>query len=234
MEMQSIDRQTATQLPAMQIPCETSVFFVPDKTADAREAWFTRLNPRSRPIRLKAGMTSLPHIPKRAAVVILHGEDPLQLLALIQESNDLLSGRIRIALCTKSLPQERALLLHAGFDDVFDLDMAQEEALARIEAMNRRRSLQQGQPTIDDRLRARIRSYVLTRLTPREYRLMALLVSRPGKSVPVDDLARYTGGAGQPTKSTVLQVMICRLRKKLKPGHAIVSTNQDGYLLTTP
>ncbi len=235
MEMQNKIQPPSLALPDLDYLPPSRALFIEDETAGIRNAWLQQLEPGLRAIRLTSSDdAALPPMPSGIPVLVLHAQDPMRLVVLLQANVKLLSGRIKIALCTSMLPVERALLLRAGFDDVFDVAMAHEEACARISAMHWRQSLAREPRHLDVGLKARVRSYATHRLGPREYEVLALLAARVGQPVSVEELATQFGCDAPHTGQKALQVQICRLRKKLKPDHAIQASGNGSYMLTIP
>ncbi len=61
-----------------------------------------------------------------------------------------------------------------------------------------------------------------------EYEVMAMLVGCKGEPVGVDELAAAFSIATSRPVRKVRQVLLSRLRQKLRPGHAILSTHKGG------
>jgi Transcriptional regulatory protein, C terminal len=236
MKMQNITRQPSVAMPDPdQFPAVRAIS-VADETASLRIDWLRQLEPRLQSVHLKSPDSDLlPPLPGTIPVIILHAEDPLRLVGLVQANPDVLGGRITVALCGSTQPEERALLLHAGCDDIFDLAMPHEEARARICAMHWRQSLATDSPRlIDNRMKARIRRYVALRPSQREYQTLAILAERKDQPVSVAELIQTFGITNSRAARKAMQVMISRLRRKLQPGYVIASTRKGGYTFATP
>ena len=71
------------------------------------------------------------------------------------------------------------------------------------------------------------------RLTPREKKLLVMLMRNKGRVLPMDMIAEYVWGDGIDPDSTVVQANVSRLRKKLRLGSEddVIHTVRDiGYV----
>jgi len=73
----------------------------------------------------------------------------------------------------------------------------------------------------------------LIKLTPVEYRLMALLIKNKDKVVPYDRIMDEVWGKGYSGKTESIRICIRRLRKKLQdsPPNMIINKRSQGYML---
>ena len=206
------------------------IVFLSDKGSAGRENWLSAIYPDAPASKFSELDTTLFSSGQSTFhLLVLHGDDPERMTKIIRRNTEALAGKIKIALCTRTYPPDRAKLLNAGFDDVFDLRMDPVEALARINAMQRRRAIAQKSqaPDINAVLLEEIHQYTTRRLTHREYEVLAKLVSKRGAPVSVAELSRSKNKRIPTMGVKALQVFICRLRKKLKPGCNIFN-NFDG------
>jgi two-component system copper resistance phosphate regulon response regulator CusR len=154
---------------------------------------------------------------------MLPGLDGLEILRRLRRAG---SSVPVLVLTARDAVEDRVAGLDAGADDYLVKPFAVEELLARLRTLLRRgrhhadpvvaildleidtvaRSVRRGQRRID--------------LTPKEYALLEILVSRAGAVVPRLELQQRlypgTGAAG----SNVVDVLVGRLRRKLHPPGA--------------
>lgn len=211
------------------------IVFLSDRNAPARENWIRAIYPDEPSSKYSELDTTLFSTSTGAfQMLLLHGDDPERMAKIIRRDTESLSGKIKIALCSRTYPPDRAKLLNAGFDDVFDLRMDPIEAFARINAMQRRRTIAQRSqaPDINAVLLEEIHHYTTRRLTHREYEVLAKLVSKRGAPVSNSELSRSKNKRIPPMGVKALQVFICRLRKKLRPEYKI-NSNLDGCYVFT-
>lgn len=75
----------------------------------------------------------------------------------------------------------------------------------------------------------------LIHMTPTEYRLLALLASRPGRSFAKEEILTSVWGPGYKDEFAYLHTYIARLRRKIEPGErvqsSLVSDRGHGYRL---
>lgn len=166
-------------------------------------------------------------------VLIIAGNDSKRIKRLLRYYAAALALKPKIALTRMSSPSERATLLRAGFDDVFETRMPIPEAQARMRALVQRygiaratRALSQDreEPEGHERHFAQVPS-------GRERAMFELLLAAKGAAVPGRVLARALG-RDEPLKLTTLKVIISALRKKLREGVDIRSDRQNGYTLS--
>lgn len=67
------------------------------------------------------------------------------------------------------------------------------------------------------------------RLTPTEWKILAMLVASPGRLVPGREILREVWGPEQEEHSNYLRVYLATLRRKLEPDPA-----RPRYLITEP
>jgi DNA-binding response OmpR family regulator len=143
-----------------------------------------------------------------------------------------------IMVTARGLPRDRVLGLRSGADDYVVKPFGVDELLARIEAVARRtrteRSAPQPQGVVElpglaldlDARTARITAGADTsragghplELTPKEFDLLALLVSHRGQVVSRSRIIDQVWRAGYETPSRTLDVHVAALRGKLPPG----------------
>ncbi|MCX5208150.1 response regulator [Kitasatospora sp. NBC_00240] len=133
-------------------------------------------------------------------------------------------------------PAEKIKALDAGADDYLTKPFVMEELMARLRAVLRRPP---GEPAPT---RAVIGGYEIdvaaatvtgpdgpVRLTPTEWRILAILVASPGRLVPGRQILREIWGPEQEESGNYLRVYLAGLRRKLEPDPA-----RPRHLITEP
>jgi DNA-binding response OmpR family regulator len=147
-----------------------------------------------------------------------------------------------------ALDQEKHVVqgLMLGADDYISKPYNPRELLARVEAVLRRRVTDDVAPSgvlayddlrIDLGRRKVTRGDTIIDLTPLEFKLLACLAERPGKSLRHEYLLRRVWGANHPSRSA-LKLYIWYLRQKLERDPAnprvILTERGVGYSLSSP
>jgi two-component system, OmpR family, response regulator len=136
------------------------------------------------------------------------------------------------------LDQLRALRI--GADDFLTKPFSYRVLLARLHALLRRSGLQQadvltaGDLALDRVARRCRRGETAIELTPREFALLELLMSRPGHVVSKRFALDEVWDSAIPTQSNVLEVYIAYLRRKVDAPfgrHAVETVRGCGYRL---
>ena len=166
-------------------------------------------------------------------VLFVCSNDPRRAAKLFRSYRPILKRKTNIVVMAKSTPADRALLLTAGFDDVFDLKTDPGEAQLRILSYHRRRRNADPLPTTQQiLLKGSIEAGMLkAKLTPTEGVVFSRLVEARQRPVPLIALCS-SGPRGHPrTRMTSARVLLSRIRKKLGPGLAIICQGSAGYAL---
>ncbi|MBR7783495.1 response regulator [Undibacterium luofuense] len=137
--------------------------------------------------------------------------------------------------------QDKVQGLNLGADDYLAKPFELAELEARVKALLRRSQgneavvLQCGQLSFDTVLRQFFYDGTALSLTPREYAVLEVLISRPGQAVPKEKLFDQVFALDDDANVDAIEIYIHRLRKKLdavSQGHvAIVTLRGIGYLL---
>ncbi|WP_371478922.1 response regulator [Kitasatospora sp. NBC_00315] len=141
-----------------------------------------------------------------------------------------------IVISGRDSPTEKIKALDAGADDYLTKPFVVEELMARLRAVLRRPPGEVA-PT-----RAVIGGHEVdvaaatvtgpdgpVRLTPTEWKILAMLVASPGRLVPGREILREVWGPEQEEHSNYLRVYLATLRRKLEPDPA-----RPRYLITEP
>ena len=179
------------------------------------------------------------HAAEYAAVLLdlhLSDGDGLALLPLVRT---LKNRPIVIVLTARDQDSDRIRGLDAGADDYLVKPYDPGELLARLRAVERRRSteqaplLQLGDLQIDLAREQVRRSNVPIALTQKEWALLRMLATRAGRIHTRESLQDALYGFDDEADSNTLEVFISRLRKKLGRQH-IETVRGLGYRLLHP
>ena len=179
------------------------------------------------------------HAAEYAAVLLdlhLSDGDGLALLPLVRT---LKNRPIVIVLTARDQVSDRIRGLDAGADDYLVKPYDPGELLARLRAVERRRSteqaplLQLGDLQIDLAREQVRRSNVPIALTQKEWALLRMLATRAGRIHTRESLQDALYGFDDEADSNTLEVFISRLRRKLGRQH-IETVRGLGYRLLQP
>jgi two-component system, OmpR family, KDP operon response regulator KdpE len=171
----------------------------------------------------------------RPAAVVLDPSDDIEMVSAIRAVTDV--PLIVVSFSSDEL--HKVAMLDAGADDYLTKPYGIEELLARIRVALRRSS--QGMPaitppistpdfTIDVADRRWMRSDgTEIRLTPTEWRLVEMLVRRPGRLVTQSELLVGVWGPSAIAKTEYLRVYLTGIRHKVEPDPA-----HPRYFITAP
>lgn len=160
-------------------------------------------------------------------------------LALLPRVHELPERPIVIVLTARDQVSERIRGLDAGADDYLVKPYDPAELLARLRAVERRRSqarstpLALGDVQIDLAREQVRRAGVPIALTAKEWALLRAMAARPRQLHPRENLQDALYGFDDDTDSNTLEVFISRLRRKLGRG-SIETVRGLGYRLAAP
>ena len=129
-----------------------------------------------------------------------------------------------IVISVRESQEEKVAALDAGADDFVTKPFGMKELLARMRAVRRRSSAEDGtQPVllfgdlqIDLSKKLVTLENEVIHLTPTEYRLLEAMATNPGKLLTHSWLLRKVWGAGYGTESNYLRLFVRQLRQKLR------------------
>ena len=146
-----------------------------------------------------------------------------------------------ILLSAKRSVDDRIRGLQTGSDDYLTKPFAFSELLARVRALIRRASgapeptrLQVGELSLDLLKREARRGEAKLELQPREFALLEYLMRHSGEAVSKTMLLEHIWGYEFDPQTNVVDVLVCRLRKKLETGSSeelIHTIRGVGYVL---
>ncbi|WP_371494892.1 response regulator [Kitasatospora sp. NBC_00374] len=141
-----------------------------------------------------------------------------------------------IVLSGRADATDKVRALDAGADDYVTKPFGMDELFARLRAVLRRpaRELPPPKVVIGDYTVDVAASQVTgpngpVRLTPTEWRILALMLASPGRLIPGRQILQEVWGPDQEEHSNYLRVYFAGLRRKLEPDHT-----RPRYLVTEP
>ena len=143
-----------------------------------------------------------------------------------------------LVLSARNLEADKVTALDAGADDYLAKPFGVAELLARVRALKRRRDragdegsaiVSFGDVVVDRASRLVTKAQQGVHLTPREYHLLTVLLSQPGKVITQRQLLRDVWGAGHSEDGHYVRIYIGRLRQKIEldptqPKHIVTET----------
>ncbi|HEU4959361.1 MAG TPA: response regulator transcription factor [Sphingomonas sp.] len=126
--------------------------------------------------------------------------------------------------------------IEAGADDYVGKPFAVGEVVARARSLVRRAAghssplLSIGRLTLDTARMSVTADGRTLRLSPLEYRLLDLLVHRPGRFLSTMDIAEQLHGTADAAEANAIEALVLRLRRKVG-ADAIESRRGFGYML---
>jgi len=147
-----------------------------------------------------------------------------------------------LMLTARDAPADIVHGLDSGADDYLTKPFSIDILLARLRAVSRRGviarpvCLEIGDLKLDPGARRVTRGGELLSLTPREYRLLELLMRNPGRAVSRDTILEAVWGVGTEISENTLEVFVRLLRVKIdhRPPKLIHTIRGFGYTMREP
>lgn len=167
------------------------------------------------------------------AAAIVAANDLERAKKFLRYNRPLLDRYLRIALLPASRPPQRANLLMAGYDDVFDTRMVGDEARMRLAAMAARARIygRLTRGTTVDSGTVMVETAFARPLSPREAALAHLLATHAASGISRPAILAAFAAEARTITPDALKVLISKLRAKLAPGWAIASNRGYAYRL---
>ena len=170
------------------------------------------------------------------AIVLDLGLPDMSGVDVIRAVRDFASTPI-IVLSARSGSSDKVEALDLGADDYVTKPFSMDELLARLRATSRRAApadepvtAQVGAVTIDLGLTTAVDATgAPVHLTPTEWKILDVLLRRPGKLVGSDTLLTAVRGSSEHTDPSYLRIYLAQLRRKLEP-----EPSRPRHLITEP
>lgn len=164
-------------------------------------------------------------------VVVVAGREARRIRQIVKLYRPALNSIPKIAMLNAAMPRERAGLLNAGFDDVFELRMTVPEAQARTLALANRYALSANlQPSLAAMPQLALYRKVEPRMTVRERSVCEALFRRYPHPVSVIVLCSALPGKA-PLSVASLRVLVSEIRHKLPSNIRINHQSPSSYSL---
>lgn len=170
----------------------------------------------------------------------LPGDDGLKILQALKENNE--TGNIPVIIATaRGSEYDRVVGLDNGADDYLSKPFGMMEMVSRVKALLRRcyprgprGILSNGVISLDNATRLVKSNKITVKLTLKEFELLELLLTEPGRVFSREELLKEVWGIATKEGSRTVDVHIATLRNKLgEPGKMIETVRGVGYRITT-
>ncbi len=176
--------------------------------------------------------------------VMLPEKDGFEVCREIRKSNDIPV----IMLTARGEVTDRVVGLELGADDYLPKPFEPRELVARIQNILRRRVAVQADVDVPDQKQDQLNFEHLSidlqqrtvavkgrpiELTSMEYQLLTLLATSPGRDFSRDEILNHLKGTDTELFSRSVDIMVSRLRTKLKPAEPIKTVWGSGYAFTS-
>ena len=165
--------------------------------------------------------------------VMLPEMDGFEVCRTIRQSSDIPI----IMLTARGEVTDRIVGIELGADDYLPKPFEPRELVARVHAIAKRQQVARLDPQlmhfedfIIDKNKREVRvKDILVTLTTMEYQLLLLLAESPGKDYTRDDILNHLKGTETELFSRSVDILVSRLRTKLKPAAPIKTVYGSGY-----
>lgn len=165
--------------------------------------------------------------------VMLPEMDGFDLCKLIRKDNDILI----IMLTARGEVMDRIVGLELGADDYLPKPFEPRELVVRIQSILKRASHTRqnnkifhfDELVVNTDLRQALMSNIEINLTSMEYQLLELFALQPGKIFTRDEILNHLQGIEADVYSRSVDILVSRLRQKLKPMELIKTIRGTGY-----
>ncbi len=170
------------------------------------------------------GLSAVLDAPQRFALaivdVMLTGIDGISVIKALRDAHITIPVLI---LSAKRSVDERIHGLRHGGDDYLTKPFSFEELIVRVQSILRRSTVTAGEVavstyedlTLDRMVREACRSGKVIELQPREFRLLDILISKPGQTFSKQILLEKIWHYRFDPQTNVVDVLVCRLRSKV-------------------
>jgi len=139
-----------------------------------------------------------------------------------------------IMLTARGEVMDRVVGLELGADDYLPKPFEPRELVARVNSIAKRKTTDDGELSFEGlRINQQQRLVLVNdkpvELTTMEYQLLLLLATSPGKDFTRDDILNQLKGTETELFSRSVDILISRLRNKLKPAKPIKTVYGSGY-----
>lgn len=144
-----------------------------------------------------------------------------------------------IMLTARGEVMDRVVGLELGADDYLPKPFEPRELVARVNSIAKRKTSDDGELSFEGlRINQQQRLVLVNdkpvELTTMEYQLLLLLATSPGKDFTRDDILNQLKGTETELFSRSVDILISRLRNKLKPTKPIKTVYGSGYAFVSP
>ncbi|WP_455202249.1 response regulator transcription factor [Kaarinaea lacus] len=168
--------------------------------------------------------------------IMLPEMDGFQVCKTIRKHNDIPI----LMLTARGEVMDRVIGLELGADDYLPKPFEPRELVARIQNILKRSehipnqpgTLTFGQLSIDTGLREAKLAGKTVQLSTMEYQLLELFSKKPGKTFTRDEILNHLKGVETDIFSRSVDILVSRLRQKLKPLDLIKTVRGSGYIFT--
>lgn len=212
---------------------------IPDRGLAGRQQWLDRCIPFEQTFRFRAGeFRYLAQAEQTFELLLLSGDDRAKLLPILRTVRDVFASKIVVPFMSHCSAEDRALLLRRGADDVLHLGVSPEEGAARMAALVRRQTWAANRQVEADRTISRaaaataeLRWLCAGPIAPQGQQVLAALFGNMGRVVPHMALTSAARTSDHWPSERQLHVIICGIRKHLRPQFVIDTLRGEGFRL---